>query len=157
MSIKQRLDTDMKQAMKGRDRPRVSCIRMLKSKLLEREVALRAKHGTDYEITEEEAQSVIATYAKQRRDSIDSYRKGGRDDLVADEQAELEIVSTYLPQQLSEAELRPLVQQAISESGAESVQDIGKVMKVLMPRTKGKADGKQVNRIVRELLEATDS
>ena len=147
----------MIQAMKERDRPRVSCIRMLKSKLLEREVALRTKHGTDYEITDEEAQSVIATYAKQRRDSIDSYRTGGRDDLVADEQAELEIVSTYLPQQLSEAELRQLVQAAITESGAESIKDLGRVMKVLMPRTQGSADGKQVNRIVRELLGAADS
>ena len=152
MSIKQRLETDMKQAMKGRDRPRVSCIRMLKSKLLEHEVSLRAKHGTDYEISDEEAQVVIATYAKQRRDSIDSYRSGGRDDLVADEQAELEIVTTYLPRQLSEDELRQLVLVAISESGAESIKDIGKLMKVLMPKTKGKADGKQVNRIVRELL-----
>ena len=152
MSIKQRLETDMKQAMKGRDRPRVSCIRMLKSKLLEREVSLRAKHGTDYEITDEEAQVVIATYAKQRRDSIDSYRSGGRDDLVADEQAELEIVTTYLPRQLSEDELRQLVLAAISDSGAESIKDIGKLMKVLMPETKGRADGKQVNRIVRELL-----
>ena len=157
MSIKQLLDTDMKQAMKARDRPRVTCIRMLKSKLLEREVSLRAKHGTDYEITDEEARAVIATYAKQRRDSIESYAKGGRDDLVADEQAELEIVSTYLPRQLSEEELRPLVQAAVTESGAESIKDIGKVMKVLMPRTKGKADGNQVNRIVRELLGVADS
>ena len=157
MSIKQRLETDMKQAMKGRDRPRVTCIRMLKSKLLERQVALRTKHGIDYEITDEEAQAVIATYAKQRRDSIDSYRKGGRDDLVADEQAELEIVSAYLPQQLSEDELRQLVRQAISESGAESVKDIGKVMKTVMPKTQGNADGKQVKKIASELLGATDS
>ena len=112
---------------------------MLKSKLLEREVSLRAKQGTDYEITDEEARAVITTYAKQRRDSIESYAKGGRGDLVADEQAELEIVSTYLPRQLSEEELRPLVQAAVTESGAESIKDIGKVMKVLMPRTKGKS------------------
>jgi len=153
MSIKRQLDDDLKQAMKQRDTRRVGCIRMLKSKLLEREVALRGKHGVDYAITDEEARTVIASYAKQRRDSIESYRQGGRDDLAADEQAELEIVSSYLPQQLSEDELRALVRAAVEEVGAASLRDLGAVMKTLMPRTKGTADGKLVNRLVREALE----
>ncbi len=153
MSIKKRLDSEMKDAMKRREQRVVGCIRMLKSRLLEREVALRVKQGKDYEITDEEALTVISTYAKQRRDSIESYRQGGRDDLVAEEQAELEIVSRYLPQQLSPEALRELVTSAIAESGASSVKDLGAVMKLVVPRTKGAADGKVVSSLVRELLE----
>ncbi len=152
MSIKKRLDADMKDAMKQRAQQRLGCIRMLKSRLLEREVALRSKHGTEYAITDEEALTVISTYAKQRRDSIESYRQGGRDDLVAAEQAELAIVTDYLPQQLSADELRGMIQEAITESGAASIKDLGKVMKIIVPKTKGAADGKIVNQLVRELL-----
>ena len=160
MSVKKRLDTDMKDAMKKRDQQRLGCIRMLKSKLQEREVALRSKHGTDYLITDEEALSVISTYAKQRRDSIESYRQGGRDDLVAAEEAELAIVTDYLPRQLSADELRGMIQEAITESGAQSIKDLGQVMRLVVPKTKGAADGKLVNQLVRELLggkEGTDS
>ncbi len=152
MSIKKRLNTDMKDAMKSREATRLGCIRMLKSRLLEREVALRSKHGKEYVITDEEALSVISTYAKQRRDSIESYRQGGRNDLVAAEEAELAIVTDYLPQQLSTDDLRKIVAEAIAESAAASIQDLGKVMKIVVPKTKGKADGKQVNQLVRELL-----
>ena len=156
MSIKKRLDTDMKDAMKKREPTRLGCIRMLKSRLLEREVALRSKHGTDYVITDEEALTVISTYAKQRRDSIESYRQGGRDDLVAAEEAELAIVTDYLPQQLSADELRGMIREAVTESGAASIKDLGKVMKVVVPRTRGVADGKLVSQLVRELLSCTD-
>jgi uncharacterized protein YqeY len=152
MSIKKQLDADMKQAMKAREQGRVSCIRMLKAKLLDREVALRSKHGTDYQIADDEAVAVIAGYAKQRRDSIDSYRQGGRDDLVAAEEAELEIVKQYLPQQLSTEDLRGLIAGAITEAGAQSIKDLGAVMKLVMPKTKGVADGKVVNQLVREML-----
>ena len=152
MSIKKRLDTDMKDAMKKGDQQRLGCIRMLKSKLQEREVALRSKYGTDYLITDEEALSVISTYAKQRRDSIESYRKGGRDDLVAAEEAELAIVTDYLPRQLSADELRGMIQEAITESGAQTIKDLGQVMRLVVPQTKGAADGKLVNQLVRELL-----
>ncbi len=152
-SIKKRLDADMKDAMKQRARQRLGCIRMLKSKLLEREVALRSKHGTDYLITDEEALSVISTYAKQRRDSIESYRQGGRDDLVAAEEAELAIVTDYLPRQLSADELRGMIQEAITESGAQTIKDLGRVMRIIVPETKGAADGKLVSQLVRELLE----
>ncbi len=152
MSIKKRLDTEMKDAMKQRDQLRLGCIRMLKSRLLEREVALRGKHGKDYAITDEEALTVISTYAKQRRDSIDSYRQAGRDDLVAAEEAELSIVTDYLPRQLSADDLRAMIKEAIAESGAASIKELGKVMKIIVPRTKGAADGKLVSQLVRELL-----
>ena len=152
MSIKKRLDTEMKDAMKQRDKLRLGCIRMLKSRLLEREVALRGKHGKDYAITDEEALTVTSTYAKQRRDSIESYRQAGRDDLVAAEEAELSIVTDYLPRQLSADDLRAMIKEAIAESGAASIKELGKVMKIIVPRTKGAADGKLVSQLVRELL-----
>ena len=152
MSIKARLNEDLKQSMKQKDSRRTSCIRMLKSRLLEREVELRAKQGKDYEVTDDEAKSVISTYAKQRRDSISSYKQGGRDDLVAAEQAELDIVTGYLPAQLTPEQLHTLVSEAITESGAASVKDLGKVMKIVVPRTKGVADGKLVSQLVRGLL-----
>jgi uncharacterized protein YqeY len=125
---------------------------MLKSRLQEKEVAARGSEGADYEMSDEDALQVISTYAKQRRDSIDAYRRGGRDDLADKEQAELGIVEEYLPQQLGADEIRELVREAIAESGASSPKDMGAVMKAVMPRTQGRADGKQVNQIVRELL-----
>ena len=157
MSIKDKLNRDLKLAMKDRDSRRTGCIRMLKARLLDREVSLRAKCGKDHVISDEDARSVIATYAKQRRDSIESYRQGGRDDLVADEEAELEIVNGYLPEQLSVDQLRVLVQAAITESGASTVKDLGVVMKIVVPKVKGAADGKEVSRLVRELLSAPAS
>jgi len=152
MNMKQRLDDDIKKAMKAKDRQRTDCLRMLKSKILEKEVGLRAKQGKDYSLTDEEAVEVIGSYAKQRRDSIDSYRKGGRADLVANEEAELAIVGGYLPEQLGEDEVREIVQAAVAESGATAPSQMGLVMKAVMPRVKGKADGKLVNRLVREAL-----
>jgi len=152
MSIRNRLEEDLKQAMRGRESTRVTCIRMLKSKLQEREVAMRSEKGRDYRLEDEEVLSVISRYAKQRRDSIESYRQGGRDDLVASETAELAIVSEYLPKQLTEDELRTLVGEAIAESGASSAREMGSVMRLLAPRTKGLADGRLVSRLVKELL-----
>ncbi len=153
MSISERLLADMKQAMKAKDARRLGCVRMLRSRLQERQVALRGKHGTDYKLTDEQALEVVATYAKQRKDSIDSFREGGRDDLAANEQAELGIVTEYLPRQLSDGELLDVVRAAIGETGAESMKDLGAVMKIVMPGTRGRADGKRVNQMVRELLE----
>lgn len=152
MGIKQRLADDLKAAMKAREGDRLSCIRMLRSKLQEKEVQLRGKHGADHEITDEQALEVIGSYAKQRRDSIESYRAGGREELADAEAAELKIVEAYLPAQLGEDELRGIVDEVAGEVGASSPADLGKVMKALMPRTKGKADGKLVNRLVRERL-----
>jgi uncharacterized protein YqeY len=154
MSIKERLEADLKEAMRAKDSVRLGVVRMLKSKLLEREVELRAARGRDWQIDDAEALPVIASYAKQRRDSIEGYRQGGRTDLVASEEAELAIVQGYLPEQMSEAEIRRLVDEAIAAAGATSARDMGAVMKQLMPRVKGKADGGTVNRIVRERLEA---
>ncbi len=153
MNVRERLVADLKSAMKDKQPERVGCIRMLRSKLQERELALRAKHGKDYELTDEEAQSAIATYAKQRKDSIESYAAGGRDDLAERERAELVIVQSYLPEELSEQELRDLLVAAVSESGATSAKDMGAVMKLAMPKVRGRADGKRVSAMVKSLLE----
>jgi uncharacterized protein YqeY len=156
MSIKRKLESDFKEALKARETLRVGCLRMLKSKILEREVALRADRGKDYELEDDEAQAVIAAYGKQRRDSIESFRQAGRDDLADKEEAELAIVNAYLPRQLSGEEIERIVREAIEESGATSPRDMGKVMKLVMPRVKGAADGKRVNEIVRASLQPPD-
>ena len=155
MSIRERLTSDIKSAMKSRDSIRLGCLRMLKARLQEKEVAARGSQGVGYELNDEDALQVISTYAKQRRDSIQAYREGGRDDLVDKEQAELLIVEEYLPRQLGADELREFVREAIAESGASSPKDMGAVMKAVMPKTQGRADGKQVSQIVRELLSAS--
>jgi len=152
MSIKARLEADIKSAMKAGDRARLSCLRMLKSKILEREVELRAGREPGYSLSDEETVEVIAGYAKQRRDSIEGFERGGREAQACREREELEIVTGYLPEQLSEEQLRGIVQEAIAACGASSARQMGEVMKIVMPRVKGAADGKQVSRIARELL-----
>jgi len=152
MTMKMRLDDDIKRAMKAREALRLSCLRMLKSRILEKEIALRAEEGVDYQLSDEEVIEVASTYAKQRRDSIESYRQGGREELAVKEEAELAIVEGYLPQQLSREKIVEIVRSAVAETGAESVKDMGAVMKVVMPQVKGQADGKLVNQIVREQL-----
>jgi uncharacterized protein YqeY len=152
MSIKERLEHDMKQAMRDRDAGRLACIRMLRAKLLEREVALRPKLGREHALDDDEALSVIAAYAKQRRESIESFRAGGRDDLARAEQAELEIIAGYLPAPLGEDELRRIVERAIAETGASSPREMGRVMNALMAQLRGRAEGSAVSRLVKELL-----
>jgi uncharacterized protein YqeY len=153
VSIKDRVVEDVKQAMKARDKLRVDCLRMLKSKIQEREVALRPQQGTDYRLTDEEALKVLATYAKQRREAIDAYRQGGREDLAAREEAELAIVESYLPRRMDKAEIEEVVRRAIAETGASSPRDMGAVMKHVMAKTSGAADGKLVSQIVRDALQ----
>ena len=150
--IKHQLMDDVKASMKSGDKVRTSCLRMLRSKVLEREVALRPKKGADYELEDEEALQVIATYAKQRKDSIESYRSGGREDLAAKEEAELKIIEEYLPAQMSADELAPIVAEVIAECGATSPKDMGQVMKLVMARVGGSADGKIVSQMVRQKL-----
>jgi uncharacterized protein YqeY len=152
MSIRERLAADMKEAMKARESERLTCIRMLRSKMQELEVQLRGKHGKEYVLTDEEAQSVVISYAKQRRDSIDGYRQGGREEMAAAEERELALVQGYLPQQLSEDEVREAVRVAIAEVGASSPRDMGAVMKLLTERTRGRADGKLLSTLVRGAL-----
>ena len=153
MTLKHRLADDLKTAMKAGDRPRVECLRMLRARVLEHEIALRPERGADHQSTDDEVLQVLSGYAKQRREAIDEFRKGGRDDLVRREEAELEIVQSYLPRPLDAAEVRELVRSAIAELGATSPRDLGAVMKHVLSAIQGRADGKVVSQIARELLE----
>ncbi|MFH1149867.1 MAG: GatB/YqeY domain-containing protein [Actinomycetota bacterium] len=146
MDLKVRVGEDLKTAMKSRDKLKVSTLRLLLSEIKNAEIAKRG------ELDESETDAVLAREARKRREAIEEFARGGRQDLVDKETAELEILSGYLPAQMPEDELRGLIDQAIEEAGAVSPKDLGKVMSVLMPRVKGKADGKAVNRLVREAL-----
>jgi uncharacterized protein YqeY len=152
MPLKQTIADELKAAMKARNQARLDVLRMARARLQEAEVALRATQGRDYEITDEESTRVLSGYAKQRRDSIDAYRAAGREDLAAKEEAELAIVQEFLPRQLSELEIREIAREAIASTGAASAKDMGQVMKAVMPKVQGAADGKLISRIVNELL-----
>ncbi len=152
MSAKARILDDIKTAMKARDQLRLDTLRMVKSKIQEKEVELRGKKGRDHVLEEEDIQQVLTTAAKQRRDSIESFLAGGREELAVKEEKELAIIEEYLPQQLSDDALKALVQEAVEEAGATSPKDMGKVMKAVMPKVKGRADGKRINAVVRALL-----
>lgn len=152
MNLKEQISADTKEAMKARDQAVVSVLRMVSSKVLEKEVTLRSTKGRDYKLNDEETVEVIAAYAKQRRQSIESYREAGREDLVEQEQNELEILHRYLPRQLAEEEIEGIVEETIKELGALGPQAMGQVMRAVMPKLKGAADGKAVNAIVRQKL-----
>ncbi len=140
------LNAALKEALKSRDDLKVSVIRMTKASLKNKEIEKMSS------LTDEEILSVLSTLAKQRRESIEQYSAAGRSDLADKESKELEIILSYLPKQLSADELEKVIRSAISESGASSLNELGKVMKVLMPKVKGVADGKIINQRVKELL-----
>ncbi|HVZ67133.1 MAG TPA: GatB/YqeY domain-containing protein [Patescibacteria group bacterium] len=147
--LKDKIQEDLKQAMLAKDEAKLSAIRMLKSALQYYEIQ---KGGAGYEATDEDVIDVIGKEIKKRRESIEMYKKGGREESAANEQKEVEILEAYLPEQMSEDEVRGLVDEAIKQTGAASPQDMGKVMGALMPKVKGKADGSMVSNIVREKL-----
>jgi uncharacterized protein len=147
--LKQKIQDELKQAMLARDILKTSVLRMLKSAITYYEIQ---KGGAGYEATDEDVLSVIQKEAKQRRDSIEEFKKAGRQELVDKEAKELEMLQVYLPQQMSEGEIKSLVQDALSQTGAKTMADMGKVMGALMPKVKGKADGALVSKIVRESL-----
>ena len=140
------LNAALKEALKSHDELKVSVIRMTKASLKNKEIEKMSS------LTGEEILSVLSTLAKQRRESIEQYSAAGRSDLADRESKELEIIHFYLPEQLSADELDNLIRSAVRESGASSLNELGKVMKVLMPKVKGVADGKVVNQRVKELL-----
>ena len=152
MSLKEKISSDAIIALKQKDKLTLNVLRMVKSKILELEVNLRTKKGRDYQLSDEETLGVITSYAKQRKQSIDSFTEAGRQDLADQEKNELRILNQYLPKQLSREEIEKLIETSIAETGASSLLDIGKVMKALMPKLKGSADGKTVNELVRSKL-----
>jgi uncharacterized protein len=152
MSLKERIGEDMKAALKAGEKERLGVLRMMRAKVLEVEVASREKQGRDHEATDAEVVEALSSYAKQRKDSIEAFRSAGREDLAAREEGELAVVREYLPRPLGDDEVRAIVAEAIAEAGATSAKDMGAVMKLVMPRVKGSADGKKVQEIVRSLL-----
>jgi uncharacterized protein YqeY len=150
VSLTDRLQTDIKTAMRESDVPRRDTLRMV---LASAQNAEKAKQAP---LTSEEELAVLTREVKQRRESIEAFGQAGRDDLAAAEQAEIDVLMPYLPAQLDETELRALVQDAIATSGATSAREMGKVMGVLMPHIKGKADGKAVSAMVAQELAKAD-
>jgi uncharacterized protein YqeY len=146
MSLLKKLDEDLKTALKKSDKLKLSVLRLVKAAIKNQQI------DKGRELLDEEILAIFSTLAKQRRESIEQFLKGGRDDLVQQETQELLILQSYMPAQLSVEELDAIILQAIKESSAKSEGDMGKVMKMLAPRIKGVADGKWVNNRVRELL-----
>lgn len=146
---KQQLQDDLKQAMLAKDEMKKSVLRMLISAIGYYEIQ---KGGAGYEATKEDVMTVLQKDVKQRKDSIEQFKAGGRQDLVDKETEELKLLEKYMPAQMGEEEIKKLVAEAISQTGASTPADIGKVMGALMPKTKGKADGGLVSRIVKETL-----
>ncbi len=147
MNFLDRLNHDLKEAMRSKDKVRLSVIRMVKGAM--QNEAIQFKKDM---LTEDEALTVLLREVKQRKDSLQEFEKANRQDLAAKLQEELQILDEYMPEQLSEDELRKIVSQAIEETGATSKKDIGKVMSCVLPKVKGKADGGIVNKIVQQLL-----
>lgn len=148
MNLKERLVEDMKAAMKAGEpgKLRLSVIRMVRSAVKNAEIDKMR------ELNDDEVAEVIARELKLRRDAIPDYERGGRQDLVQQAHDEIAILSGYLPQQLSAEEIRSIAQEVIQSAGAAGPRDMGKVMQAVMPRVRGRADGKLVNQVVRELL-----
>lgn len=147
MSLRERLSEDLKSAMKTGDTLKVSVIRLAISEFRNTEIA------KGHAITDEESLEVLTREGKKRRESIEQFEKAGRADLVEKESAELRILADYLPQQMSEAEVTGIVQEVISELQATSKADKGNVMSALMPKVRGRADGKLISQIVDRMLE----
>ncbi|WP_379966154.1 GatB/YqeY domain-containing protein [Ectobacillus sp. sgz5001026] len=146
MSLLDRLNEDIKQAMKSKEKDRLSVIRMVKSSLKYEEIKL------GQELTEEQELTVLSREMKQRKDSLLEFEKAGREDLVDKVKDEVKVLEVYLPEQLSEEELTAIIKQAIADIGASSKADMGKVMGKVIPSVKGKADGSLVNKLVSQLL-----
>lgn len=162
MNLKEKIIKDFKETFKAKEETRLSVLKMLQAEIKNAEIAKRTRlvkrtNGSIMEdecceLNDEEVLEVIFREIKKRRDSVEMYEKGGRSDLAEKEKKEIEILSAYLPEQMSEDEVRQLAEQAVKESGATGPKEMGKVMAVLMPQIKGKAEGAAVTKIVKELL-----
>ncbi len=147
--LKQNLQEELKQSMLARDELKTSVLRMLLSAVNYYEIQ---KGGAGYTASNADVLAVVQKEAKQRNDSIEQFTKANRQDLADKETRELEMLKKYLPEQMSGEEVRTLVKTTVAQTGASSIQDIGKVMAILMPKVKGKADGGLVSKLVKEEL-----
>ena len=146
MSLEQKIIDDLKKGMKARDELRVSCLRMLKTSMKNRQVE------KGHELKDEEIETIISSLIKRGKEASREFKEAGREDLATKEEKEIKIFYGYLPEQLTTAEIEKMLREIISELSAISLQDLGKVMKAAMVRMAGKAQGKEVNDIARKLL-----
>lgn len=150
MSLKERIDQDLKDAMKSGDKNRINTVRAIRAAFLEKEVSIRV--GGKAELSEEQELEVVMSLAKKRKDSLQQYKDAGRTDLAETEQAELSVIETYLPAQMPDDEIEAAVKEIIARTGATSMKEMGKVMGAAMKELKGKADGGKVQAIVKSAL-----
>jgi uncharacterized protein YqeY len=146
MGLRERIDTDTKDALKSGAKDKVSTLRMLNAALKNKQIDRRRP------LTEEEVVETVRSLIKQRKDSIEQFAKGGRQDLVDKETAEVTVLEVYLPQPLSREELEAMVREAVNRTGAQGAKDMGKVMKALIPMVGGRADGKLISELVKSSL-----
>jgi uncharacterized protein YqeY len=146
MSFNDRITEDLKNAIKGKNPVRTSCLRMLKASLKNKQI----EKGR--ELTDEETQAIISSLIRKNKEAIKEFRNGGREDLASKEEEEVRIYYDYLPQQLSQEEIEKTIREIIAELSAVSQKDLGKIMKLAMARMAGKVQGKEVNEIARKLL-----
>jgi uncharacterized protein len=146
MELKAEIQQAVKAAMKSGDTMTLSTLRLLLSAIQNEEIKVRRA------LTDDEIHKTISTLCKQRAEAIDLFKKGGRDELAQKEAAELQILQRYLPQPLTEDEVQTLIKESISESGAQGIKDLGKVMKLVMPKVMGRTDGRRVNDLAKALL-----
>lgn len=147
MTLKETIQKDLIENMKARNEAAVGAIRMLKTAIMKFETAGEAKIANDEEIIQ-----LVNKEIKQRKDSIEQFEKGNRPELAAKEKAEMAFLEKYMPEQMGEEEIKAIIQEGIAATGATSKADMGKVMGVIMPKVKGKADGGLVNRLVQSML-----
>ncbi|MBN1405478.1 MAG: GatB/YqeY domain-containing protein [Candidatus Omnitrophica bacterium] len=144
--LEERLNNDLKDAMKAKDALRLSCIRMVMADIKNAHIAKQK------ELVDDDIIDILQRQVKQHHDSIDGFKKGNRPELAKKEEEELKIIRGYLPQQLSEGQVAEIIKQAMEESGITQKKEMGKLMAFIMPKVKGRADGKLVSRIVGESL-----
>ncbi len=149
MGVKERIQQDMKAALREGDKERLSALRMVMAAIKNKEIELKK---ADAGLTDEEVWGVLSSEIKKRRDAAEQYARGGRDDLARKEEEEIAVLQQYLPEQMDEDEIRALAREVITAVGAGSVKDMGKVMKELMPKVAGRAEGRVVSRVVKEEL-----
>jgi uncharacterized protein len=149
VTLEERLDADLKDAMRSGDNTRKLTIRAVKTAMMEARVSGKEQHA----LTEEEVLRIIQKQVKQRRDSIEEFARGGRTDLIANEEAEIKVLETYLPKMMDEAQVRVRVRAVIAELGVTDLKGLGPVMKRLTTELRGQADGQMINRVVREELQ----
>lgn len=149
MSINEQLNSDLKASMKAKDKVKLGVIRGLKSQITNAKV-----DNNNEDLTDEQVGQIVLKEIKQIKESIAEFKKGNRDDLVADQEEKLKLTEVYAPAQMSEEEVSKVVSETISEVGAESMADFGKVMGAIMPKVKGQADGSVINKLVKEHLQS---